>query len=520
MVPAAYSSSDAPKELHVYVSAASGAVIASRDRLRTYAAAAAAPPPSAAVEAPPLLPASAYVTPRSDSPTSRAAAERINKILASKYDGPSMVPSRGVGQTLYSGEVPLDTAQVTRVTRSGVRPGDVYVLTDLQRLGQRTYDLRGREDEGEKGSAGTGEVVAARRNTWGNGRATDRATAAADAHWGMGVVFDYYLERHNRLGIDGKGTPIYGRTHLGRRLNDAYWTGNYVTYGDGSRPAGQLASSCEGLPPLVTLDITGHEISHGVIESSSRLSYEYSFGGLNEATADILSVCIQDFAHEKGASPRPASFFPGSQMFAPTCPQPWIRSMVNPADDGKSWSCWHPSFDATWVPNPDSSSGAPAPNPAPAPPGRASARGRRAGRRGDAGGSGDAGAAQGGPQYCYVDVHWSSGPANRAFWLMSKGLGCQAGAQVGGRPAPAPLGIRKACDVWYRALTSYFTPVTDYYEARASTLAAAADLFPGGEAEVAAVSAAWDVVGAPDGPDGYGPRCDAGFAVDAAACAA
>jgi hypothetical protein len=58
--------------------------------------------------------------------------------------------------------------------------------------------------------------------TRGNGRASDRQTAAADAHWGMGVVFDYYAERHNRNGIDGHGTPIYGRTHLGRRLDDAY----------------------------------------------------------------------------------------------------------------------------------------------------------------------------------------------------------------------------------------------------------------------------------------------------------
>ena len=35
-------------------------------------------------------------------------------------------------------------------------------------------------------------------------------------------MFDYYLLRHGRLGIDGKGTPIYGRTHLGRRMDDAY----------------------------------------------------------------------------------------------------------------------------------------------------------------------------------------------------------------------------------------------------------------------------------------------------------
>lgn len=51
-------------------------------------------------------------------------------------------------------------------------------------------------------------------------------------------------------------------------------------------------------------------------------------------------MCVQEYAYSSGATTRPPSFFPGDQMFSPRCPQPWIRSMVNPADDGKSWSCW------------------------------------------------------------------------------------------------------------------------------------------------------------------------------------
>ena len=74
--------------------------------------------------------------------------------------------------------------------------------------------------------------------------------------------------------------------------------------------------------------------------------------------------------------------------------------------------------------------------------------------------------------------------------------------------------------MWYRALTSYFTPVTDYQEARAATVRAARDLFPNSTAEAAAVAAAWDAIGAPLGPRKRGPRCDAELAVDAAACGA
>jgi hypothetical protein len=81
-----------------------------------------------------------------------------------------------------------------------------------------------------------------------------------------------------------------------------------------------------------------------------------------------------------------------------------------------------------------------------------------------------------------------------------------------------PPGIRKSCDVWYRALTSYFTPVTDYLEARQSTLMAARDLYPGSTAEADAVAAAWDLVGAPTEADKPGPKCDASFATDYGSC--
>lgn len=43
-------------------------------------------------------------------------------------------------------------------------------------------------------------------------------------------------------------------------MDDAYWTNGHVTFGDGSRDARRLYASCEGMPPLVTLDIIGHEV--------------------------------------------------------------------------------------------------------------------------------------------------------------------------------------------------------------------------------------------------------------------
>jgi hypothetical protein len=178
-VPAAYMSDAAPQELHVYVSATDGTVLARHDRLRTWAgsapaaqAAEAAPAPPAArrlrqaqPSVPQLLPASAYVRPRSDTPEGRAAAEAINAALAAKYDGPSMRATQGVGATLYSGTVPLDTAEVTRLTRRGTKVSDGFVLTDMKRLGQKTYDLRG-QLEPNKDASIQGQDIKDRSNVW------------------------------------------------------------------------------------------------------------------------------------------------------------------------------------------------------------------------------------------------------------------------------------------------------------------------------------------------------------------
>jgi Zn-dependent metalloprotease len=61
-----------------------------------------------------------------------------------------------------------------------------------------------------------------------------------------------------------------------------------MTYGDGSRPATATTTSCKGFPPMVTLDITAHEMAHGVTEHTSGLVYQHSYGGINEGLSGGL----------------------------------------------------------------------------------------------------------------------------------------------------------------------------------------------------------------------------------------
>jgi hypothetical protein len=63
-----------------------------------------------------------------------------------------------------------------------------------------------------------------------------------------------------------------------------------MNYGDGD---GKNAG------PLTTLDIAGHEISHGLTERTAGLVYDGESGGLNEAMSDIFGTGVEWYASQK-----------------------------------------------------------------------------------------------------------------------------------------------------------------------------------------------------------------------------
>ena len=99
-----------------------------------------------------------------------------------------------------------------------------------------------------------------------------------------------------------------------------------------------------------------------------------------------------------------------------------------------------------------------------------------------------------------LDVHYSSGPANHFFYLLSEGSGSKTingvaynsptsnGATITG------IGRDKAVQIWYKALSTYMTSTTNYKGARTATLNAASSLYGSGSTEYAAVNAAWAAV--------------------------
>jgi Zn-dependent metalloprotease len=331
----------------------------------------------------------------------------------------------GTGKTLYSGNVAIGTNSIA----------GGFEMRDPSRGGGYTINA---------GSGRTsGQIFKDADNSWGNNTATDLASAASDAQFGVATTWDYYKLVHGRNGIANDGKGASNRVHYGRKYGNAFWSDSCfcMTYGDGDGVT---------IGPLVALDITGHEMSHGVTSRSANLAYSGEPGGLNEATSDIFGSMVEFRANNSVDTP---DYLIGEELFIANVPgsanQAAIRYMFDPSKDGLSPNCWS--------------------------------------------------AAVGG-----LDVHYSSGPANRFFYLLAEGSGARTYSGVNHK-APtcngstlAGIGRAKAEKVWYRALTVYMTSNTDYAGARVATLSAASDLYGPSSAERAAVAASWSAVNVND----------------------
>ena len=87
---------------------------------------------------------------------------------------------------------------------------------------------------------------------------------------------------HGRNSINGAGgtiTSIVNVTKDGAAMDNAYWNGSAMFYGNGNTSFKPLAGS---------LDVAGHEMTHGVVQNTAGLEYKGQSGAINESMADIF----------------------------------------------------------------------------------------------------------------------------------------------------------------------------------------------------------------------------------------
>ena len=322
------------------------------------------------------------------------------------YNDLDVVNANGTGKSLYSGQVSIVTDYTS----------NKYYLRDNSRGGMDTIDMR-------NGTSG-GYYFTDGNNIWGNHSTNNAKSAAIDAQYGAAKTWDYFLNTFNRRGIDGNGFKVRSRVHYGSKYNNAFWNGSYMTYGDGD-------GSTFG--PLVSIDIAGHEIAHGLTSKTAGLIYSYESGALNESFSDIFGTMVEYYSY--GSS---ANYLIGEDAYTPGTAGDALRSMENPAlgNDPDHYSIRYT-------------------------------------------GSGDNGG-----------VHINSGIPNQAFYLLAQGgTNRTSGLSVSG------IGRAKASAIFYRALTVYLSSSSNFKAARTATLNSARDLYGSGSVEYNAVVSAWNAVG-------------------------
>lgn len=206
-----------------------------------------------------------------------------------------------------------------------------------------------------------------------------------DAHFFGGVVFDMFEDWYQTAPLTFQLTM---RVHYSNNYENAFWNGSSMTFGDGRNT----------FYPLTSLDVSAHEVSHGVTEQNSDLEYEKQPGGINESFSDISGDAAEFYM--KGTN----DFMVGADIFKAASGA--LRYFADPTLDGRSIGHVDDYYDG-------------------------------------------------------LDVHYSSGVFNRAFYNLATTAGWDT---------------HTAFDIWVKANLDYWGPLTNFQQGAEGILDAAMEL--------------------------------------------
>jgi hypothetical protein len=253
--------------------------------------------------------------------------------------------------------------------------------------------------------------------------------AVNQAYDGLGDTWTFYDEAFDRDSIDGAGLPLVATVHYDRNYDNAFWNGSQMVFGDGDGTVFVGFTS--------SVDVIGHELTHGVTENTAGLTYQGQSGALNESVSDVFGSLVKQ--HTLGQTADQADWLIGADLLAPGVQGVALRSMKAPGtayDDPRLGKDPQPADMSGYVETSDDNGG----------------------------------------------VHVNSGIPNHAFYLVATALGGNAWEAPG--------------RIWYDVLTgSSIRPDCDFATFARLTVEAAVARFGDGSAEATAVADAWRTVG-------------------------
>ncbi len=108
------------------------------------------------------------------------------------------------------------------------------------------------------------------------------------------------------------------RCHYSNNYENAFWDGSSMTFGDGAST----------FYPLVSLDVSAHEVAHGFTENHSNLTYSGQSGGINESYSDMAGEAAKYYM--RGTN----DFMCGYDIYKAAGKA--LRYLCNPPQDGIS----------------------------------------------------------------------------------------------------------------------------------------------------------------------------------------
>ena len=259
------------------------------------------------------------------------------------------------------------------------------------------------------------------------GDTKSKDAAVNEAYDYSGVTYDFYKKLFSRNSLDDRGMTLISSVHLGQRYDNAFWDGEQMAYGDGD---GVIF-----IRFTKSLDVVGHELTHGVVSNTCNLDYKNESGALNEHFADVFGSLIKQWKKKQTAAK--ADWLIGADIMGPGTKAKSLRTFKDELayeDDPNLGTDPQPKHLT------DKYTG-----------------------MSDSGG-----------------VHINSGIPNHAFFLVATAIGGNAWDKAG--------------RIWYRTLQA-LNQTSDFAQMLDMTAQNAAGLFGHGSTEEKAVINAWKAVG-------------------------
>jgi Zn-dependent metalloprotease len=266
------------------------------------------------------------------------------------------------------------------------------------------------------------------------GQAPVSDQAVNQAYDGLGDTFNFYFDIYHRNSIDNAGLPLKAIVHYGSNYDNAFWDGHEMVFGDGDNI---IFATFTG-----SIDVIGHELTHGVTGSEANLTYQGQPGALNESISDVFGVLVKQYALKQTADK--ADWLIGAGILAKGIHGVALRSMKAPGtayDDPKLGKDPQPADMAHYVHTTDDNGG----------------------------------------------VHTNSGIPNHAFYLVATAIGGNA--------------WEKAGQIWYDTLIDHrLKPNANFASFAQMTILNAGARYGANSTEQKAVMNAWQQVGVTKSP--------------------